>query len=149
MQESVSIHETLPGLPKEAIPEVKVYLEECWGSRSRIDYGSGMELNFLCWMCVSAYVEIDLAHGSAQALPRALGRLPRDGPCRDCYACVLEVRPLHSPNEQSDDIGSKIYSGNALLAVNVLAGTSRLAWSVGLRRLSLPPVCLRFSPTQR
>ena len=51
-QESVIIHEALPGLPKDAIQEVKAYFEECWGSRSRIDYGSGMELNFLCWMCV-------------------------------------------------------------------------------------------------
>ena len=26
------------------------YFGEAWGNRSRIDYGSGMELNFLCWM---------------------------------------------------------------------------------------------------
>ncbi|VDB86474.1 unnamed protein product [Peniophora sp. CBMAI 1063] len=50
LEESVAIHETLPDLPKDAIQELKAYFEECWGSRSRIDYGSGMELNFLCWM---------------------------------------------------------------------------------------------------
>ncbi|KAI0027841.1 Phosphotyrosyl phosphatase activator [Vararia minispora EC-137] len=48
--ESHAIHESLPGLPADAIEEVSAYFEECWGNRSRIDYGSGMELNFLCWM---------------------------------------------------------------------------------------------------
>lgn len=45
-----SLHEKLLNLPKEAIPEVSGYFKEAWGSRSRIDYGSGMELNFLCWL---------------------------------------------------------------------------------------------------
>jgi serine/threonine-protein phosphatase 2A activator len=39
-------------LPKESIPEVSFYFNESWGNRARIDYGSGMELNFLCWMRV-------------------------------------------------------------------------------------------------
>lgn len=46
------LHRTIPGLPEDAIPEVTVYFDESWGNRTRIDYGSGMELNFLCWMCV-------------------------------------------------------------------------------------------------
>ncbi|KAJ7591543.1 Phosphotyrosyl phosphatase activator, partial [Mycena floridula] len=33
-----------------AIPEVSLYFNNAWGNRSRIDYGSGMELNFLCWL---------------------------------------------------------------------------------------------------
>ncbi|KAH9000644.1 Phosphotyrosyl phosphatase activator [Lactarius hatsudake] len=33
-----------------AIPEVSGYFVESWGNRTRIDYGSGMELNFLCWL---------------------------------------------------------------------------------------------------
>ncbi|KAF8179868.1 Phosphotyrosyl phosphatase activator [Pholiota molesta] len=33
-----------------SIPEISVYFNECWGNRTRIDYGSGMELNFLCWL---------------------------------------------------------------------------------------------------
>ncbi|CAL1709782.1 unnamed protein product [Somion occarium] len=44
------VAETLPSLPKEAIEELSVYFRECWGNKSRIDYGSGMELNFLCWL---------------------------------------------------------------------------------------------------
>lgn len=44
------LHTTLPNLPAEAIPEISVYFCESWGNRTRIDYGSGMELNFLCWM---------------------------------------------------------------------------------------------------
>ena len=46
------LHKSIPGLPEAAIPEISVYFEEAWGNRTRIDYGSGMELNFLCWMCV-------------------------------------------------------------------------------------------------
>ena len=38
--------------PSEAIAEVSGYFCESWGNRARIDYGSGMELNFLCWLCV-------------------------------------------------------------------------------------------------
>ncbi|KIJ25909.1 hypothetical protein M422DRAFT_77038 [Sphaerobolus stellatus SS14] len=44
------LHAELPGLPSESIKEVSVYFQEAWGSRTRIDYGSGMELNFLCWL---------------------------------------------------------------------------------------------------
>ncbi|EGO01354.1 hypothetical protein SERLA73DRAFT_179537 [Serpula lacrymans var. lacrymans S7.3] len=45
-----SMHENLPNLPSQDIPEVSGYLIEAWGNRTRIDYGSGMELNFLCWL---------------------------------------------------------------------------------------------------
>ena len=44
------MHTALPKLPPDAIPELAAYFGEAWGNRSRIDYGSGMELNFLCWM---------------------------------------------------------------------------------------------------
>jgi len=45
-----SLHTNLPNLPEAAIPELAVYFGEAWGNRTRIDYGSGMELNFLCWL---------------------------------------------------------------------------------------------------
>lgn len=54
-----SLHESIPGLKEmkgsaeqgvDAIDEVAVYFQECWGNEERIDYGSGMELNFLCWL---------------------------------------------------------------------------------------------------
>lgn len=53
-QTSPSLHGSLPNLPAEAIPELTGYFNESWGNKTRIDYGSGMELNFLCWMSVPA-----------------------------------------------------------------------------------------------
>ncbi|OWZ74556.1 serine/threonine-protein phosphatase 2A activator 2 [Cryptococcus neoformans Bt85] len=47
---SLDLHTRIPGLPKEAIQEVEVYFKESWGNKQRVDYGSGMELNFLSWL---------------------------------------------------------------------------------------------------
>jgi hypothetical protein len=47
-----ALHRNFLKIPEEAIPEVSGYFTEAWGNRSRIDYGSGMELNFLCWLYV-------------------------------------------------------------------------------------------------
>ncbi|KAJ9121670.1 hypothetical protein QFC22_002290 [Naganishia vaughanmartiniae] len=53
-EQSIVLHEKLvtSGLLKQqdSIPELCVYFKESWGNRTRIDYGSGMELNFLCWL---------------------------------------------------------------------------------------------------
>ena len=46
------MHQSIPGLPGEAIEEVEVYFQYAWGNRERVDYGSGMELNFLSWLWV-------------------------------------------------------------------------------------------------
>ncbi|KAJ7037384.1 Phosphotyrosyl phosphatase activator [Mycena alexandri] len=52
LQLSPSLHATL-SIPADARDEVGTYFVEAWGNRTRIDYGSGMELNFLCWlMCL-------------------------------------------------------------------------------------------------
>jgi serine/threonine-protein phosphatase 2A activator len=51
LQLSPSLHATL-SIPADARDEVGTYFVEAWGNRTRIDYGSGMELNFLCWLCV-------------------------------------------------------------------------------------------------
>lgn len=44
----------IPGLEgdshRAARQQLSVYFYEAWGNAKRIDYGSGMELNFLCWM---------------------------------------------------------------------------------------------------
>jgi len=44
------LHARIIGLPSEAVPEVETYFQLAWGNRERVDYGSGMELNFLCWL---------------------------------------------------------------------------------------------------
>jgi serine/threonine-protein phosphatase 2A activator len=48
---------------KEAIPELKVYLTESFGSYERIDYGTGHELNFvvflLCLVKLQVYKQED------------------------------------------------------------------------------------------
>jgi serine/threonine-protein phosphatase 2A activator len=49
-QAADKLHTKIPGFPVEALPEVTVYFRESWGDRTRVDYGSGMELNFLCWL---------------------------------------------------------------------------------------------------
>ena len=50
VQESSSLHKGIPNLPSEAITEIERYFIECFGNEKRIDYGSGMELNFVCWL---------------------------------------------------------------------------------------------------
>lgn len=42
--------EKLRSWKKMVRAELKAYFDESWGNARRIDYGSGMELNFVCWL---------------------------------------------------------------------------------------------------
>lgn len=52
IQASASLHRRIPDLDPDAVPELEVYFKESWGNKQRVDYGSGMELNFVCWLWV-------------------------------------------------------------------------------------------------
>jgi serine/threonine-protein phosphatase 2A activator len=47
---SPSWHQKLDISPPEAVQEVEVYLNNCYGDSPRLDYGSGHELNFVMWL---------------------------------------------------------------------------------------------------
>ena len=87
---------TLSGLPAEAIPEISAYFGESWGNKSRIDYGSGMELNFLCWLCVGLLFTCAITANSRQYLFGAFGSCDQRGSCCVSHPRVLEVRALSS-----------------------------------------------------
>ncbi|KAF9045198.1 hypothetical protein BJ165DRAFT_1476028 [Panaeolus papilionaceus] len=68
-EQSATLHDLLPNLPAESIPEISTYFNESWGSRTRIDYGSGMELNFLCWiLCLERLGVLQETHHRAIVL---------------------------------------------------------------------------------
>lgn len=48
--ETIHLLNKIPNLPQGSIVEIGAYFAESWGNRSRIDYGSGHELNFLLFL---------------------------------------------------------------------------------------------------
>ncbi|KDE06777.1 hypothetical protein MVLG_02973 [Microbotryum lychnidis-dioicae p1A1 Lamole] len=50
VEQSAELHRSIPNLPTEHVTELSGYFTESWGNRTRVDYGSGMELNFICWL---------------------------------------------------------------------------------------------------
>lgn len=44
------ISSAFPSLSKEQVEQLSIYLDESWGNKRRIDYGSGHELNFICFL---------------------------------------------------------------------------------------------------
>lgn len=49
-QSKALIKERFDCLTQDQAAQLAVYFDESWGNRSRIDYGSGHELNFLCFL---------------------------------------------------------------------------------------------------
>lgn len=55
-----------PCLTDNQVEQVSVYLDESWGNKRRIDYGSGHELNFICFLYgLHAYKVFDLSKDAA------------------------------------------------------------------------------------
>ncbi|EPQ28823.1 uncharacterized protein PFL1_03626 [Pseudozyma flocculosa PF-1] len=63
--ENDRLHRLIPELSDDAAraarDELGFYFQESWGNEKRIDYGSGMELNFACWLlCLCKLQVFDL-----------------------------------------------------------------------------------------
>lgn len=44
------ISKAFPSLSEGQVEQLSIYLDESWGNKRRIDYGSGHELNFICFL---------------------------------------------------------------------------------------------------
>ncbi|GAA6054579.1 hypothetical protein JCM3770_000060 [Rhodotorula araucariae] len=63
---AAELHGRIPGLDEHYVNELSVYFCECWGNRTRVDYGSGMELNFL--LCLQKLGVINMEDNKAVVL---------------------------------------------------------------------------------
>ncbi|KAK0562051.1 Serine/threonine-protein phosphatase 2A activator 2, partial [Tilletia horrida] len=84
--------------------ELKAYFDEAWGNARRIDYGSGMELNFMCWLLIlyklgifdDAVPATSSSSSSSTASPAPLSQL---GPAlflRAFWSYILLMRRIQS-----------------------------------------------------
>ena len=156
----------IEGVPDEAVCELKGYFDASWGDRERIDYGSGMELNFVCLLCVlpaarklSASCDGSELTASADRPAPPLTRLclsklgvfkEEDRQalvlkvfwgCARCSCSSVWATRVLTPSCVDPTI--QLHQGHAHPAENVLARTGRLARRLGPRRLPLPAVPLR------
>ncbi|KAG1747053.1 Phosphotyrosyl phosphatase activator [Suillus paluster] len=69
-----SLHADVPNLDQNAIPELSTYFTQAWGNRERIDYGSGMELNFICWLECLEHLQIVAASDHTALITRVFWR---------------------------------------------------------------------------
>ncbi|KAG1886652.1 Phosphotyrosyl phosphatase activator [Suillus subluteus] len=69
-----SLHADLPGLDQNATPELTTYFSQAWGNRERIDYGSGMELNFFCWLICLDRLQVVTASDHTALVTRVFWR---------------------------------------------------------------------------
>lgn len=129
LQNASHWHENIPHLPAERIPEVATYFVQAWGDRERIDYGSGMELNFLCWLSVSR---------GASTVARSLTFLSSASVCDGSESSPHKMIVLWSCESSGGAHGlsrrvarlstqttSQIHQHNAPTPVHVLARTRR------------------------
>jgi serine/threonine-protein phosphatase 2A activator len=66
------LHEPFANLTPQAVEEISEYLKQSFGNRERIDYGSGHELNFICWLYLPCF------HSNPRLCLRELGILKQE-----------------------------------------------------------------------
>ncbi|CAD6961394.1 hypothetical protein A4X03_0g4662 [Tilletia caries] len=78
--------------------ELGAYFGEAWGNASRIDYGSGMELNFVCWLLILYKLGIfnDSVPSSSSTTLAPLSELGPDLFLRVFWSYILLMRRIQA-----------------------------------------------------